>query len=112
MYREPVASDASPKTQDGPGVTQPVERQPDRAKDRNYTVAMSQLPGYMTTAEIAAHWGFTRARVSQLAKARGIEPALTVGNVKLWRVQDLMDFKPRATGAAGHAKNTREGGKP
>jgi DNA-binding transcriptional MerR regulator len=52
----------------------------------------------ITTSEISRAIGVSPQRVNQLARARGIAPARTVGNAKLWRAADLRRFERRPPG--------------
>lgn len=57
-----------------------------------------------TTKEIAKKLGRSEQRICQLAKLRGIEPAMTVGNAYLWHDED---FKRFALGKPGRPKGKK-----
>lgn len=50
---------------------------------------------YLTTAEVAAMHGLTRARVGQLAEARGVVPWRPVGRSCLWTPAQAKALAPR-----------------
>lgn len=52
----------------------------------------------LTSTEVAALHGISRGRLSQLAKARGITPARTIGNVHLFTKAQAAALKPGKPG--------------
>ena len=53
---------------------------------------------YLTTSEISKAIGVSAQRVNQIALARDIQPAKTVGMAKLWNRSDLPRFERRPPG--------------
>jgi hypothetical protein len=54
--------------------------------------------GLLTTTELAARFKITTQRLSQIAKERGVEPAIRVGRAALWMESQARDLKPGPPG--------------
>lgn len=55
------------------------------------------IPGYLTTAQVAARFKLSRQRISILTRDREI-PTLTLGTTKLYRTEDIHLFAGRKPG--------------
>lgn len=62
------------------------------------TLGDEHMAKLLTTAEVGELLGISRKRVSQIAIARGVEPAAVAGTSYLWRRSQLKKLQPGPSG--------------
>lgn len=77
-----------------------------QAQDQIVVVPESRTHA-LTTAQVAHTLGVTISRVHQLARSRGVAPAMIAGRC-LWPPYAVERLRPRASGYHGHAARRQQ----